>query len=218
MCASDAKEKRALEEKRARKLERLNSFFNGGRPVCFPATPRRFAEKTIDSYIAKTDKQHEIKTIARRYVESFDRVLDNGTGMILAGTPGTGKTHIAWGIVNELRDMEVPAALIQASTMTGAVKDTYSRDSEHSAEQVVSTFADIDLLVIDEVGVQVQTDSEKRIFFDIINRRYEDMKPTIIITNLTIQETAQYIGERVIDRMREGGGVIFAMDWESFRK
>jgi len=221
-CVQAANKKREDDEHRANETKRFYSLIKDGGlfggPISFPEVPRRFAGKTIDSYEAKSKSQQELKKLAARYIKEFDKVKLNGTGMIMAGKPGTGKTHIAWSIVNELRNRKIPAALIQASAMTSSVKATYNKDSEYYDYQVITAYSLIDLLVIDEVGVQVQTDSEKRIFFDIINRRYENMMPTIIITNLTMQETAIYIGERVIDRMKEGGGVIFAMDWDSYRR
>ena len=74
-----------------------------------------------------------------------------------------------------------------------------------------------DLLILDEVGVQFGSDAEKLILFEIINTRYQDMKPTILISNLTLVELGKYIGERVVDRMREGGGAILSFDWDSYR-
>jgi DNA replication protein DnaC len=40
----------------------------------------------------------------------------------------------------------------------------------------------------------------------------------VILSNLTLKEIGEYIGERVVDRMKEGGGVVAAMDWDSFRR
>lgn len=75
-----------------------------------------------------------------------------------------------------------------------------------------------DLLVIDEIGVQFGTETEKMILFDILNARYEQVKPSILISNLAIEELKTYIGERVLDRMWEGGGSILAFTWDSYRK
>lgn len=79
-------------------------------------------------------------------------------------------------------------------------------------------YTDKDLLIIDEVGVQFGSESEKIILFEIINERYEQMKPTILISNLSEDELSRYVGERIIDRMREGKGAVINFDWESYRK
>lgn len=58
---------------------------------------------------------------------------------------------------------------------------------------------------------------KKMILFEIINTRYEKMRPTILISNLTREELVTFIGERVLDRMSDGGGCTLAFTWESYR-
>ena len=53
--------------------------------------------------------------------------------------------------------------------------------------------------------------------FDIIDGRYQEMKPTILISNLAIAGIKDLIGERVIDRLREDGGKLVSFDWPSYR-
>lgn len=82
---------------------------------------------------------------------------------------------------------------------------------------MISYFTKPDLLIIDEIGVQFGSDAEKLIMFEIINTRYERMKPTILISNQSKEELAAFIGERVIDRMNDGGGCTLAFTWDSYR-
>ncbi len=74
-----------------------------------------------------------------------------------------------------------------------------------------------DLLILDEVGVQFGSDTEKLILFDVLNERYERRRPTILMTNLTLEEVADFLGDRIIDRLREDGGEFIPFDWESHR-
>lgn len=73
------------------------------------------------------------------------------------------------------------------------------------------------LLILDEVGMNLGTEFEQRLFFDVLNERHEAMKPTILISNLNLKDVQAYLGLRVIDRMREDGGKLFVFDWESHR-
>ncbi len=75
----------------------------------------------------------------------------------------------------------------------------------------------MDLLIIDEVGSQFGSDTEKLFIFEIIDGRYQEMKPTILISNLDINGIKESIGERCVDRLREGGGSMIAFNWESSR-
>lgn len=65
--------------------------------------------------------------------------------------------------------------------------------------------------------MQFGSEAEKLILFEIINTRYEKMRPTILISNLPKDELSAFIGERVIDRMNDGGGCTLAFTWDSYR-
>lgn len=51
----------------------------------------------------------------------------------------------------------------------------------------------------------------------LIINEYERMKPTILISNQTREELAAFIGERVLDRMSDGGGCTLSFTWDSYR-
>ncbi|MBL1506063.1 ATP-binding protein, partial [Klebsiella pneumoniae] len=85
-------------------------------------------------------------------------------------------------------------------------------------EDVIRFFTKPDLLIIDEVGIQFGSKAEEMIMFEIINTRYERLKPTILISNLPKDELTQFIGERVIDRMNDGGGCTISFTWDSYRE
>jgi DNA replication protein DnaC len=74
----------------------------------------------------------------------------------------------------------------------------------------------VGLLVMDEVGVQYGTDAEKVLLFDVINRRYQDVMPTILLTNLDKAGLREYLGDRAFDRIRENG-LLVPFVWESHR-
>ena len=54
--------------------------------------------------------------------------------------------------------------------------------------------------------------------FEIINKRYEQVKPTIVVSNLLGNDLKAFISERVLDRLRQGGGKLIQFDWQSYRK
>ena len=73
------------------------------------------------------------------------------------------------------------------------------------------------LLILDEVGVQMGTEAEKLLIYEVINGRYENYRPTILISNLSFKEMENYIGARSIDRLKSKDGAMVVMDWESYR-
>jgi len=184
----------------------------------FSTIPRRFKGKTIDNFKAKLKRQLEIQDQCKKYIDNFSKALELGTSLVFCGKPGTGKTHIAYGMVQALVEQQRVAILAPAGEITGYIKSGYRSDEGQSPEELTRKFCEIEFLAIDEVGVQIDSDAERRIFFNIINRRYEEMLPTLLISNLMKNELTQFVGERVMDRMREGRGVVFAFDWDSHRQ
>ncbi len=75
----------------------------------------------------------------------------------------------------------------------------------------------VDLLVLDEVGVQMYSQYEKVILHQVNDRRTAMLKPVGILTNQKEAELTQAIGERALDRLRMGSGLWVNFDWRSYR-
>lgn len=82
---------------------------------------------------------------------------------------------------------------------------------------MLNQFRNTDLLVLDELGVQFKTEGEQLHLFDIINGRYLDVKPTVLITNLQPSDLRGLLGDRSFDRLLENGGRMFRFEGPSRR-
>lgn len=209
------------------KGERGNKVFGLDCPMCkreesdrklFGAIsiPRRFIGKTFENYIPD-EHSRRVYDFFRGYAEHLQERIDAGTSLILTGKPGTGKTHLACALLFEAKKKGYSAFFINVRKLFRAVRDTWREGAAESESQVIDRYVDLDLLVIDEVGVQAKSENEQHILYDILNGRYENAKPTIILSNETLPEIKQIIGERAYDRLREGGGKAFDCQWESYR-
>lgn len=181
------------------------------------AIPKRYLNRTFDNYNADNQQQQLALNVSRHYAAHFGERLENGGGLILQGKPGTGKTHLACAIANQVLTNGSSARFTTVMQLVRAVRSTWKRDSEKTEDQVLQAIIDYDLLIIDEIGVQYETESEKLILFDVLNGRYENVKPTILLTNLVGQELNVCIGERNVDRIQEGGGTTISFTWGSYR-
>lgn len=179
------------------------------------AVPPRFIGRGFDNFTVDTDAKRHALTVCRDFAEGFKDHAKRGSGLILAGLPGTGKSHLAAAILQHLLSRH-EVAYTTCLDMIRAVRDTWRRDSERSETQVLRHLQQLDLLVIDEVGVQYGTDGEQTIVFDVLDRRYRDVRPTVILTNQDRAGFAGFIGERTFDRLKETSRWI-PFDWPSYR-
>lgn len=183
------------------------------------AIPERFSDRTLESY-APTCKGGSIALEkARNYAENWEENLKRGRSLIFSGMLGTGKTHLAIGIAKVFLENGKQPVFISLIKAIRLIKSTYGNRSDRglSEAQAIAQFVDPDLLILDEVGVQFNSETERMCLFEIVNERYEQSKPTIFLSNLTLKEMSEVVGERIMDRMRENGGSAVIFDWESHR-
>lgn len=174
---------------------------------------KRNLDKTFDDYICESPEQHKNKLKCQEYANNFP----TDKSLLMLGSVGTGKTLLACAMIDVLVD-NYKCKLTRLIDITRHLKSTWSHDSDEDEQRVINAYLGLDLLIIDEVGAQFGSDTEKLFIFDIIDGRYQDMKPTILISNLDIEGVKSVIGDRCVDRLREGGGSMIAFDWSSKRK
>lgn len=181
------------------------------------AIPPRFQGKTIESFQAGTEKAAEVKQFFADYAANLPECIRDGRSVILTGRCGTGKTHLACALALDAKAMGFTALFTSVAKIVRNIRESWGSASGASERQIIDRYAGVDLLIIDEVGVQNNTDNERNLLFSVLNERYEQIKPTILISNLKLSEIKAVIGERAFDRIRENGGRAFVFDWESWR-
>lgn len=179
------------------------------------AIPKRFVGRMFGNFNAQTDGQKAALRIAQEYAENFGDHARKGTGLIMSGLPGTGKSHLAAAILQGIMPKHV-GLYITCMGVIRNVRGTWRKDSERSESEVLAILCEVDLLVIDEIGVQYGTDGEQTILFEVLDRRYRNMMPTILLTNQAKQGFKEFIGERSYDRLTETSRWV-SFDWASYR-
>lgn len=178
------------------------------------AIPPRYAKKGFNDFIV-TDANRANFEFMRDYAKNADSAVSAGRSLILLGNPGTGKTHLACATLRVFRDQGYTGLYTTVERMIQMIRATWSSGESEAA--VIRRFVDVDLLVLDEVGVQTGSDNEKKLLFSVLNGRYENVKPTLLMGNETVAGFKAYLGERVIDRLRENDGRALVFSGQSFR-
>jgi DNA replication protein DnaC len=196
---------RLVEERR----ERLEAVLRG------TLLPERLIGQTFETYFVETPEQQHALDRVRDLALRFDHHCRVGTMLVLAGGVGTGKSHLAGAALQAV----VPHHLglyVKTSGLIRMVRATWARGSERTEGEVLDDLIRVDLLAIDEIGLQYGTDAEKTLMLEVIDGRYMARKPTILMTNLDAEAFKAFVGERLYDRLREVGRWV-NFSWGSYR-
>ena len=200
-CFKLKQAQKAIEEEKARKEEAER---NRKQRIVETRMPLEYQTKDFSTFIQETDSQKAAFKLARRFVKGWEKAKAGGYGLLFLGSCGTGKTHLACAIMIELLKeyaFSYPR-YYKASEIFSSVRSTYQAGSTTNEEETLKFFSSIQLLVIDEVGVQKGSEAEKRILFSILDSRVTSNKPTILLSNLGPKALEELLGDRLYDRVR----------------
>jgi DNA replication protein DnaC len=177
----------------------------------------RNMDKTFSSFSAKTEKQKEALSTAMEYASRVC-FFDEPFNLIMVGTTGTGKTHLAHAITHHCILAGRSCATIQLKNLIAEFRASWRDSSAPSDRTVIKKYGSMDALVIDEMGLAGITENEMVILFEILNERYDNKLTTVFVSNHTIKDLRDNIlGDRVSDRIREDGVKVLTMAWGSAR-
>lgn len=137
--------------------------------------------------------------VRRRCVDYADRFPENEKpNMLIFGTSGLGKTYLLNCIGNRLRQTGVEVVKVTAYQLTERMR---SAIFDHTPE-AFSTLLEVELLLLDDLGVEPLINNiTVEQLFTLLNERTLAKRPTIISTNLQLDELRQRYTERVLSRM-----------------
>ena len=215
-CRTIELEKHDQEE--TNKLQEESRLKKINRNIKRSLIPERFKDCTLENYKAENQGQKKALEASKKYLNNFTEMNKTGSAMFYCGSYGTGKTHLAISILLELIKSEKTYGIYTTTMrMLRDIRKSYN-DHDLSEQDLIDKYIDTPLLILDEVGVQMGTDAEKLLIYEVVNGRYENFKPTILISNLSFTDMTKYLGARSIDRLKSKHGSMVIMDWESHRR
>ncbi len=200
--AAHDEEVRAQEAKQEA-AERLERYKKSG-------VPERYWAESLDTYTVG----NEMQRAAAQAMGLFLREIKCGAfrTLVLIGTAGTGKTHLASGAVREYG-----GKYATAPDIVEEIRRAKSFSADQTEKQIIDHYSHTKLLVVDEIGRGIAATDEKYMLYQIINARYNTRKPTVLISNFTKADFLKYIGVAAADRLVESGDIV-EMNGESYRK
>lgn len=159
-------------------------------------------EKRIRYQLPVRYQQARLKDFSAGIVREVTAWLEKPTdGLFLAGGVGTGKTHLAAAIVrHEIERGKRQVYFRPASVLFQAIRDSY-KDEGRTEASILADYTDARLLVLDDLGAGNLSDHERRYTLEVLDRRLNNMRPTIVTSNWTLKDIAEKLDERVASRL-----------------
>ena len=179
--------------------------------------PRRYRgvsfERPPVSDLARTAPD-QIRTV-RRYVQQVAQNLDAGKGLWIQGDVGTGKTTLAMLVSKAALDAGRSVAIYSLPRLLNLLRE--SMDSEAGMVDFMDRLTAVDLLHLDDLGAENQTDWVLEQLYSIVNARYEAERAIIATTNLMPDELSERLGARTVSRLVEICGDLIPLYGEDKR-
>jgi len=180
---------------------------------------KRFEKASFENYICREEEQ-------RRLVATLKECVKSGfkQNIVILGGVGTGKTHLAYAVLNALcgrwksqTGSEYYDSKKAVYSPIKGIIDEIKTSWRMNERTDLSSYTETPLLILDEVGVQYGTDSERTELFEVFDKRYNDELPTIAISNNKKEDLQRILGQRIYDRLT-GGAIMFELNGESYRQ
>jgi len=185
--------------------------------------PKKFSKYTLDSFktgrelerLGVDPKQARLrigwKKVVADYLANLDHSIQQGIGLSLFGSVGTGKTMLMGIVVRELARKGHPVVFIPERGIFEAIKTCYDDTSKIREKEIINQFGRVKVLVIDDFGVKAANDWRVEIYYDIIDQRYDNNLPTFVSSNTHPNDLGD-IYVRQMDRLARNTSLVMVGD------
>lgn len=150
--------------------------------------------------LSPRENMREILGRCRRFIASFDS--HPGGNLLISGNTGVGKTYLANCIAGEILKAGKSVIYMSAHQFFSQLADYTFRRGQENAD-TLSFLLHCDLLIIDDLGTELNNGFINSQLFLCINERILHRKSTIISTNLSLKQLSQTYTERISSRFIE---------------
>ena len=217
-CMKEAERKEKEREEQAEKLRKLDKLRGAS------LLGDRYKDTTFDKTDLKRpeDFQRAFQR-CQKYCQIPDQALEQGYGLYIYGESGLGKTHLTACMCNELMSQMRQCLFTNFFEISKLIRSTWNGNAD--AANVINRICDVDFLFLDDLGTEVLTKNGEDNWlqgqvFDIINKRYNNKKPTIFSSNYSMNEliTERGMMKKTVDRIGEMSTAMIKLTGESYRR
>jgi DNA replication protein DnaC len=171
------------------------------------AIPRKYRGVSLDrppiSDMARNRAQMPVYDAVKEFVEQIGERLEGGDGLWLMGDVGTGKTTLAMLVSKAAVEAQRTVAIYSLPRLLARIRRTYDDEAGESYLEFFERLTSVDLLHVDDLGVERRSDWVLEQLYAIVNERYEAQRSMVVTTNLDQSALEEQIGPRTVSRLVE---------------
>ncbi len=167
------------------------------------AVPKRFQNLGFDREPIPSLDPDVVRAV-RRYCERIDEKLDRGEGMWFLGSPGTGKSHLAYLISQHALAAGRSVAIYTGPRLLDEIRRTYGDEDSGSTLDLIDRLTSVELLHIEDLAVARPTDWVLEQLYNIINGRYENERSIVFTCDVVSgreDEAPGFLPQRLADHI-----------------
>lgn len=184
-------------------LKRAKELSFAGLSAVMPINESKFENFSLDYYSGENKEAMEKIFISLK--EYAENISLKSQSLLLFGETGLGKTHLSLAIAGAA--LEKGLGVVYSPVQNLIQKLEKEHFSYNSDTPILDDVLECDLLIMDDLGTEFSTAYSQSLIYNIINTRILTAKPTIISTNLTMEELANKYHNRVASRIIGSYGI-----------
>jgi DNA replication protein DnaC len=193
MSESDASKKKLSEEEMRERIRR------GEHRIAIPMMniPPRYQKKGLHNFDGHSAEVAELK-----------KTILEGQGAFITGPCGSGKTHLAIALMlywyaEKFDPRRLKACYLSLPYFFLSLRNSFGRNTGDAEADIVERYSSISLLLIDDLGAQKISEWSRESLYVLVDRRYREKLPTIVTSNLDLDQISELIDDRIASRLAE---------------
>lgn len=158
--------------------------------------PDYFKGMNFDNFKCETDQHKSMLKTAKEFIV-------NDCGLVICGSVGIGKTHLAISVLRELLFADNNVKLVSVPELFLQIRESFKNRTE-TENDIVDRYSSFDWLILDDFGAEKSSDYTIEIMYVLIDKRYKNNKHKMFVTsNLSLQKLAEQTSDRIVSRLVE---------------
>ena len=174
--------------------------------------PKNYREVSFESY--KVDGYNDPRSEVKRECQQF--LQTDKKNLVILGTTGVGKTHLASAMIRESLERGKSAKYIKEGALLRLIKSTFGQKGK-TEQSIIDEFAGYDLLVIDEIGLSPWSEYNSQAITDIIDDRSNNGGKTVYLGNLDAETFKQHFNDQCLSRINSRK-IILGLNTDDYRR